>query len=66
MSAFPTIEQVEASTSVEEVLRWSRFLPRPINDTQVEVINAAVKRLGELRALDNAAYVRASKNIGWG
>lgn len=62
---FPTVQEVEASTSVERVLRWSRFLPSPKNDEQVAAIDAVVKRLGELRRQDNAAYVAASKSIGW-
>lgn len=63
--AWPTIAEVEGSESVEAVLRWNRFLPRPANDGQVKVIDAVIKRLGELRARDNDAYVRASKNLGW-
>lgn len=62
---FPTATEVAASTSVEQVLRWNRCLPSPRTDAQVKVIDAVVKRLGELRTLDNAAYVRASKSIGW-
>jgi hypothetical protein len=63
---YPTVEQVEASEGVEQVLAWNRFLPSPRDDQQVAVIDAVVKRLGELRACDNDAYVRASKNLGWG
>lgn len=61
----PTVEQVEESTDVEEVLRWNRFLPSPRNDDEIAVINAVVKRLAELRAQSNDAYVAASKSIGW-
>lgn len=63
--SYPNIEQVQASTSVEQVLRWNRFLPSPRNDTQVEIINAVVERLDILRNADHDAFVRASKNIGW-
>lgn len=62
---WPSVEQVEACENVEECLRWNRFLPSPDNDGRVLVINAVVKRLGELRARDNGSYVTASKNLGW-
>ena len=61
---YPTIQQVEANTSVEQALRWYRFLPSP-KAAQVDVLNAVIKRLGELRPQDNTAYVEASKSIGW-
>ena len=63
--SWPTVEEVEACESVEQCLGWNRFLPSPDNDERVAVIAAVVKRLGELRARDNDAYVRASKNLGW-
>lgn len=62
---WPTLEEVGACEDVETCLRWNRFLPRPQDDEQVGVINAVVRRLGILRSRDNAAYVRASKNLGW-
>jgi hypothetical protein len=65
MSAgFPTLEQVE-SAGVEQVLRWNRFLPSPKDDGDVEVIRLNCERLAKLRGEDNAAYVAASKSIGW-
>lgn len=63
--AWPTVAQVEACESVETCLRWNRFLPRPTEDAHIPILDAVVKRLGELRARDNDAYVRASKNLGW-
>jgi hypothetical protein len=63
---WPSVEEVERCEDVEACLRWNRFLPSPANDDQVSVINAVVKRLGELRGRDNGAYVQASKNLGWG
>lgn len=67
MSAgFPTVEQVQAATDVERVLRWNRFLPRPREDSDVAVLSAVVDRLAELREQDPAAYTEASKSIGWG
>lgn len=65
VAAWPTVAQVEACESVEDCLRWNRFLPRPTEDAHIPIINAVVKRLGVLRARDNDAYVRASKNLGW-
>lgn len=62
---WPTVEEVEACENVETCLRWNRFLPRPTKDVHIDVIDAVVKRLGKLRERDNAAYVRASKNLGW-
>lgn len=64
--AWPTVEEVADCENVESCLRWNRFLPGPTNDEQVEVIDAVVRRLGILRSRDNDAYVRASKNLGWG
>lgn len=66
MSQWPTVDQVEKSESVEQVLRWNRFLPPPVDDDKVAVIDAVVERLKVLRARDNGAYVQASKNLGWG
>jgi hypothetical protein len=62
---WPTVEQVRASHSPEQVLRWNRFLPSPRTVGEVAVLDAVVERLGELRAEDPAAMVRASKAIGW-
>ena len=66
MSAgFPSVTEVENSTDVEQVLRWNRFLPRAQNEEDFAAVTAIVNRLGELRAQDLAAYVAASKSIGW-
>ena len=65
-TGWPTLEQVESCEDVEACLRWNRFLPSPTNDEKVTIINAVVERLKMLRARDNDAYVRASKNLGWG
>jgi len=64
--SWPTLADVSNCNDVEACLRWNRFLPSPTNDPQVHVIDAVVKRLSELKARDNDAYVRASKNLGWG
>jgi len=65
-SVFPHLQTVLHCEDVEQCLGWNRFLPSPENVSEVEVINAVVKRLGELRTQDNDAYVRASKRLGWG
>lgn len=61
---YPTTGTVEAA-DVEELLRWTRFLPSPRDDDQVALLHLISKRLGEERTKDNAAYVAASKRIGW-
>lgn len=66
LATWPTVAEVQACEDVEKCLRWNRFLPGPMNDEQVLVIMAVVRRLKTLRARDNDAYVRASKNLGWG
>ena len=63
--AWPSVEVVVRCEDIETCLRWNRFLPRPTDDSKVTVIAAVVDRLGVLRACDNDAYVRASKNLGW-
>lgn len=65
VASWPTLEQVESCEDVEACLRWNRFLPSPTDDEKVTIINAVVERLKVLRARDNDAYVRASKNLGW-
>lgn len=65
-ATWPTMDEVTGCEDVEACLRWNRFLPGPMNDDQVAIINAVVRRLGILRSRDNDAYVRASKNLGWG
>ncbi len=65
VATWPSLEQVESCENVEECLRWNRFLPRPTEDAHIPILDAVVKRLGELRSRDNDAYVRASKNLGW-
>lgn len=63
--AWPSIGTVERCENVETCLRWNRFLPPPMDDSKVAVINTVVSRLLVLRGRDNNAYVRASKNLGW-
>lgn len=63
--AFPSVDEVLACENVERLLEWNRFLPPPETPTQAISISAVVKRLSEVRARDNDAYVAASKNLGW-
>lgn len=65
IATWPTVAGVKDCVNVETCLYWNRFLPSPQGDDQVEVLHAVVKRLSELRARDNDAYVRASKSLGW-
>jgi hypothetical protein len=62
---YPTLKEVEDCTSVEQCLRWNRFLPSPRTETQLTTINAVVTKLTALKRHDNTAYTRASRNIGW-
>lgn len=62
---WPTLGEVESSTSVESVLSWNRFLPSPRNDQQVKIIDAVIAKLTTLRAADPGAFTAASKNLGW-
>lgn len=61
-------EQTKAkidALSVEELLRQHRFAPAGDPRYQGEEGDYRMKRLAELRSQDNAAYVAASKSIGW-
>jgi len=51
--------------SVEELLRQHRFAQVGDPRYQGEEGEYRMKRLTELRGQDNAAYVAASKRIGW-
>ncbi len=53
------------SLSVEQLLRHNRFAPAGDAWFQGETGDYWLRRIAELRSKDNAAYVRASKNIGW-
>jgi len=53
------------SLSVEELLRHNRFAPAGDRWFQGDTGDYWLERLFKLRSEDNAAYVRASKNIGW-
>ena len=61
---YPTLEQVEKA-GVEELLRWNRYLPSPMDDHQVAVLERAIVLLDVRRTEDPAAYTAASKRIGW-
>ena len=65
LTTWPSVEEVERCESVEACLRWNRFLPSPTDEGKVEVINAVVARLAELRKADPGGYVEASKALGW-
>lgn len=63
--AWPSVETVEECDSVHTCLEWNRFLPSPSTGDQAMVVNAVVERLAVLRSRDPAAYVQASKALGW-
>lgn len=60
---WPTLEEVEAA-DVRQLLSWNRFLPSP-TDEERPAADRVFKRLGELKAADPAAFVAASKDLGW-
>ena len=47
--AYPTLQAVEKCDDAYTVLSWNRFLPSPQNDEEVEIMNAIVKRMNEIR-----------------
>jgi hypothetical protein len=51
--------------SVEQLLSGVRFSPTGNPWFQDETGDYWLQRLADLRSKDNAAYVQASKNIGW-
>lgn len=53
------------SATVEDLLRLVRFEPIGSPVLQGEQGEAIMKKLDELRKEDPAAYVAASKRIGW-
>ena len=61
----PELKSKIDSLSVEELLRTQRFAPTGDSRFQGEEGKYRMERLAKLRSKDNAAYVRASKNIGW-
>ena len=64
MSTYPTVEQVNAADQ-RQLLSWTRFLPSPSDDAQIEVLNVAMDRQAELREANPAEFVAASKSLGW-
>lgn len=60
MSAYPTMEQVEAASAVE-LVGWLRFLPSP-TDEQRPVLERIIERRNALPADERVA---ASKAVGW-
>lgn len=63
--AYPNVAEVLACDDAQRLLEWNRFLPSPETPVQSIIISAVVKRLSEVRARDNDAYVAASKSLGW-
>lgn len=61
---YPTLNEVEKA-NVEQTLRWNRFLSSPNDQNEVDIISRILERLKDLRSADEAAYVAASKRIGW-
>lgn len=60
-----TLKQKIDALSVQELLSVQRFAPVGDPRFQGEEGQYRMARLAELRSQDNAAYVSASKSIGW-
>jgi len=57
---YPTYEEVEEATH-EQLARWCRFLPSPMTEEQLRVINHAAGRLKVMGGFTP----EISKRIGW-
>jgi len=56
----PTAEEIEAADH-EQICRWYRFLPTPMNRENLEKLNRIIKRLSEFGGFTP----EISKRIGW-
>lgn len=63
-AGYPSLESVESASSVQ-ILRWHRFLPSPMTDQSIAVIDRIGERLSEFKAADPADMVKVSKFVGW-
>jgi hypothetical protein len=65
MNLTPENKAIIDAYSVEELLRHNRFAPIGDPWFQDETGDYWLRRLAQKRDEDNAAYVQASKRIGW-
>jgi hypothetical protein len=66
VSDYPTLAQVQATNDLVTLLRWYRFLPSPDPGEQVTVIDELFARCHrERKRQGDAAWVAASKQVGW-
>jgi hypothetical protein len=64
MPDYPTPAEVERAT-VEELLRWNRWLPTAHSPKETFVIDSILGRLDILRRTSPLAYIEASRAVGW-
>ena len=57
---YPTDQQVEAATH-EELGYWARFLPSPMSEHELKVINRIAERFKEMGGFTP----ELSKKVGW-
>jgi hypothetical protein len=62
---YPTLEQVEKA-SVDDIIRWNRFLPSPTTPEEVNTIRVIFARFGDNQRANPAEHSAASKRVGWG
>lgn len=58
---YPTVEQVKGADR-EQVCKWWRFLPSPMTDPEVTIMNRISERFDEVGGFTP----EISKRIGWG
>lgn len=61
---YPSIDEVEAA-DLKQLLTWYRFLPAATAGYKVEVMQRIAVGLHRLRSEDDAAFIEASKEVGW-
>ncbi len=57
---YPTLDLVELADRLQ-ICRWYRFLPSPVTDQQIAIMNHLVSRFKELGGFTPAI----SKHLGW-
>ena len=58
---YPTISEVDGST-IDQLARWYRFLPSPMNPLQVEIMDKITNVFHDLGGFTP----ELSKRTGWG
>jgi hypothetical protein len=61
---YPKLEDIDKA-SVDDIVRWNRFLPSPDTSEKVEIINRIVERFRGIQQDDPGGLTAASKRVGW-